>query len=124
VDLVATGKRSDSLGITLSFFVDSEQKHREEWSSSYELALLDSADRVRPRVDTVLRARLDSVLSSVTVQRLDTTGVQLMSQDSVVLGSFDPRPSHRLSFSYGYETTVRLVWDAPGKRFVRLWSCC
>jgi hypothetical protein len=124
VRLEAWGARPDSLGITLSFFVDGEEKHRERWGSSYELALLDSAARVRPRVDVVLRAQLDSVLASVVVQRLDAPGVHLMAEDRVVLARLDPRPTHRVSFSYGYETTVRLAWDAPRERFVRLWSCC
>jgi hypothetical protein len=124
VRLEASGARPDSLGITLSFVVDGEEKHRERWGSGYELALLDSAARVRPRVDEVLRAQLDSVLASVVVQRLDAPGVQLMAEDRVVLARLDPRPTHRVSYSYGYETTARLVWDAPRERFVRLWSCC
>jgi hypothetical protein len=124
VRLEAVGTHPDSLAVTLSFVVDAAEKHREQWGSSYELALLDSAARVRPRVDAVLRAQLDSVLASVVVQRLDAPGVQLMAEDRAVLAGLDPRPTHRVSFSYGYETTVRLVWDAPGQRFVRLWSCC
>jgi hypothetical protein len=124
VRLEAVGERPDSLDITLSFVVDGEEKHREQWGSSYELALLDSATRVRPRLDVVMRAQLDSVLASVVVQRLDAPGVQLMQEDTAVLAELDPRPTHRVSFSYGYETTARLVWDAPRERFVRLWSCC
>ena len=124
VRLVALGARPDSLAITLSFVVAGEEKHREQWGSSYELALLDSAARGASRVDEVLRAQLDSVLASVVVQRLDAPGVQLMAEDRVVLARLDPQPTHRVSFSYGYETTTRLVWDAPSERFVRLWSCC
>ena len=124
VRLEASGARPDSLEITLSFLVDGEEKHRERWGSSYELALLDSAARLRPGVDVVLRAQLDSVLASVVVQRLDAPGVKLMAEDTVALARLDPRPTHRVSFAYGYETTTRLVWDAPRERFVRLWSCC
>jgi hypothetical protein len=120
----ALGVRADSLAITLSFVVDGEEKHRERWGSSYELTLVDSAARVPPRADVALRAQLDSVLASVVVQRLDAPGVQLMAEDSVVLARLDPRPTHRVSFSYGYETTVRLVWDVSREQFVRLWSCC
>lgn len=121
--LEALGADPDSLAITLSFVVAGKERHREQWGSSYELALLDSVGR-RPRVDVVLRVQLDSVLASVVVQRLDAPGVQLMAEDSVVLARLDPQPTHRVSFSYGYETTARLVWDAPRERFVRLWSCC
>jgi hypothetical protein len=75
-------------------------------------------------VNAVVRAKLDSVLASVVVERLDAPAVRLMAEDSAVLAGLEPRPTHRVSFSYGYETTVRLVWDAPRERFVRLWSCC
>jgi len=124
VHLQAVGARPDSLRISLSFFVAGEQKHREAWGSSYELALVDSAARWSPRVDTVLRARLDSVLASVVVEDLDAPGVRLMAEDRAVIAGLEPRPTQRVSFSYGYESTTRLVWDSPRERFVRLWSCC
>ena len=85
---------------------------------------MDSATRAGSRVNALLRAKLDSVLASVTVQRLDAPGVRLMAEDSAVLAGLVPRPTHRVSFSYGYETTVRLVWDAPRERFIQLWTCC
>jgi hypothetical protein len=124
IRLEAVGTRPDSLRITLSLVVDGQEKHREVWGSSYELALVDSVARVAPRVDQVLRAKLDSVLASVTVQRLDAPGVHLMAEDSAVLAGLVPRPTNRVSYSYGYETTVRLAWDAPRERFIRLWTCC
>jgi hypothetical protein len=124
VQLVATGTRPDSLRIALSLLVAGEKKHREEWGSSYELVIADSADRRRSAVDSLLRARLDSVLASVVVQRLDAPGVRLMAEDHRILAGLTPRPTHRVSFSYGYESTTRLVWDASSSRFVPLWSCC
>ena len=120
----AVGTRPDSLQITLSIFVAGERKHREEWGSSYELALLDSSFRIGPRVDAFLRAQLDTVLASVVVEPIDAPTVRLMAEDSAVLAGLASRPKQRITFSYGYETTVRLVWDAPRARFVRLWSCC
>lgn len=122
--LEATGAGTDSLRITLTLIVGGVERHRESWGSSYELALADSSPRNQPQADSLLRARLDSVLSSVVVQRLDDPGVRLMAEDSAILASLEPPPTQRISFSYGYETTVRLVWDAPRQRFVRLWSCC
>ena len=124
VRLDAVGARPDSLRITLALIVGGAVKHREDWGSSYELALADSSRRGRPEADALLRARLDSVLSGVLVQRFDDPGVRLMAEDSAILAGLEPRPTHRVSFSYGYETTVRLAWDAPRQRFVRLWSCC
>lgn len=114
----------DSLDIILTLVVDGVEKHREEWGSSYELALLDSAVRVGPRAGEILRAKLDTVLASVALQRLDSPSVRLMAEDSSALASLQTRPTHLISFSYGYETRVRLVWDARRERFVRLWSCC
>lgn len=122
--LEADGARPDSMRITLSLIVDDSTRYRETWGSSYELALLDSAVRHGPRADSALRAELDSVLASVTVEPLGAPGVRLTAEDSSVLAGLDPRPARRVSFSYGYETTVRLVWDATERRFVKLWSCC
>ena len=124
VRVEAVGPRPDMLRVTLSLVVDGQEKLRTAWGSSYELALVDSAARGPSRVDAVLRAKLDSVLASVTVERLDAPGVHLMAEDSALLAGLVPRPTHRVSFSYGYETTVRVVWDAPRQRFVRLWTCC
>lgn len=124
VHLEAIGERSDSLRITLTLLVDGEVRHREEWGSSYELEHVDSALRRGARADTVLRGKLDSVLTSVVVRPLDTPGARPMREDSAVLAGLQPRPAQLISFSYGFESTVRLVWDAPRRRFVRLWSCC
>jgi hypothetical protein len=124
VRLDAVGTRPDSLRITLLLIVGGAVKHREEWGSSYELALIDSSHRGRPPIATQLRTRLDSVLWSVRVQRLDAPDVRLMEEDEAILSELVPRPTHRISFAYGYETMARLVWDARRQRFVRLWSCC
>jgi hypothetical protein len=124
VRLDAYGTRPDSLRLVLRLLVDGQEKHREEWGSSYELALVDSTVRGRPELAEVLRTRLDSVVARVKVDRLDARGVRLMAEDSVVLTGLIPRPEYRVSIAYGYESTVRLVWDAPRQRFVRLWSCC
>ena len=124
VRLVAAGERPDSLQVSLTFVVDGAEEHRESWGSSYELALVDSAVRRGAEAGGILRARLDSVLASVVVQPFSAPGVRVMAEDSATLAGLDPRPTHRVSFSYGYESTTRLVWDAPRARFVRLWSCC
>lgn len=124
VRLEAYGARPDSLGIVLTLVVDGEERHREEWGSSYELALLDPAVRAGPQAAGILRARLDTVAASVVVARLDSPSVQLMAEDRPALDSLQSLPTELVSFSYGYESTTRLVWDGPRERFVRLWSCC
>ena len=124
IRLEAAGTRPDSLRVVLSLVVGGEEKHREEWRSSDELTLVDSAFRKSAQAEPLLRVKLDSVLASVRVVRLDSPGVRLMAEDSAILSGLVPRPTQRVSFSYGYESTARLVWDAPRSRFVRLWSCC
>ena len=124
VHLEATGTRADSLQVSLTLFVNGEEKHREEWSSSYEVMLRDTTGGGRASLDAFVRARLDAVLASAIVEPLSAPSVRLMAEDSAILAGLAPRPTHRVSFSYGYETAVRLVWDAPRERFVRLFSCC
>lgn len=124
VRLEARGARADSLAIALTLVVEGVPEHREEWGSSYELALVDSAVRAGPQAGALLRARLDSVLASVVVRRLDAPGARLVLEDSAALAGLASRPTHLIAFSYGYESTTRLVWDAPRERLVRLWSCC
>ena len=124
VHLEAHGSRADSLRIAVELIVNGAVKHREEWGSSYELAVRDSSVRLQPRLDEFMRARLDTVLANVVVQALDHPSVRLMAEDSVVLAGLVPRPRYRVTLQYGYETTARFVWDAPRERFVRLWTCC
>lgn len=124
VDLRVVGDRTDSLSVVLTLHVDGAEAHRVEWGSSYELAMADSASLAGGGADSILRGRLDDVLASVAPGPLGGPGLRLMLEDSSVLQEIDPRPSHGLTFAYGYETTSRLAWDAPRGRFVRLWSCC
>jgi hypothetical protein len=124
VHIEAHGTLPDSARVILAIFVDGVEKHREEWGSSYELALVDSAARALPRGETVLRAKLDSVLASVTLSRIDAADMRLTAEDSAPLSRLSGPPGHGVSFSYGYETMVRLAWDAARAEYVRLWSCC
>jgi hypothetical protein len=124
VHIEAHGTLPDSARVILAIFVDGVEKHREEWGSSYELALVDSAARALPRAESVLRAKLDTVLESVSLRRIGAADMRLMAEDSAPLSRLSRRPDHGVSFSYGYETMVRLAWDAAREQYVRLWSCC
>lgn len=124
VRLVATGARPDSLQVELSLVVDGQALHEERWGSSYELQLLDPAQPAPGRVEAALRARLDSVLARVRVDSIGAPGVRLMAEDRAILDTIAPRPAWRVSVAYGFETTANLAWDAPRRRFVRLFSCC
>lgn len=124
VRLAAGPGRPDSMQVVLTLLVAGQEKHREEWGSGYELTLVDSTLRSSPRVEPVLRAKLDSVLASVRVERFGAPGVRVMAEDSAIMAGLVPRPTVRVSFSYGFESTTNLAWDAPRSRFVRLFSCC
>jgi hypothetical protein len=106
------------------FLVNGAEKHREEWGSSYELEFRDAAARRGAQVEAFLRARLDTVLASVSVEPLEGRTPGLMAEDSAILKDISPWPKERIIFSYGFESQPNLFWDAPRSRFVRLWSCC
>ena len=124
VRLEARGQRPDSLKISLVLLVNGKPSHESTWGSDYELALVDSATRHRDGLEAILRVKLDSVLASVRVRPIGAPGGELMLEDSTMLKGLEPRPTQVISFSYGYESTERMVWDAPRQRFVQLWSCC
>lgn len=118
VRLEATGSRLDSMQVTIVFVVDGAVQHRARWGSDYELALPDTSQGADSA--TVLRGRLDQVLASVAVRPMGDA----MAEDSAALAGLSARPTQVISYQYGYETTVRMVWDAARQRFVGLWSCC
>jgi hypothetical protein len=99
VHIEAHGTLPDSARVILAIFVDGVEKHREEWGSSYELALVDSAARALPRAETVLRAKLDTVLESVSLRRIGAADMRLMAEDSAPLSRLSGQPGHGVSFS-------------------------
>lgn len=118
VRLEARGAQLDSMEVTIVFVVDGAVQHRARWGSSYELALPDTS--IGADSATVLRTRLDNVLSSVAVRPMG----EAMAEDSAALATLSAPPTQVISYQYGYETVVRMVWDAAQQRFVGLWSCC
>lgn len=48
----------------------------------------------------------------------------LLMADTTVLGRVNPVPAEQVSFNYGYETSVVLIWDRVSRMLVPLWSCC
>jgi hypothetical protein len=73
-------------------------------------ALLDSTARISPAVETVVRAKLDSVLGRVIIERLEAAGVRLMAEDSATLAGLEPR-MHRASGSSGCGAAADLYAD-------------
>jgi len=118
----ATGRSSDSLQISLTIRVGGKEAWREDWASSYELVDPPDFSGTAER-DEYLRRRLRGTLEDVKVRGFDRTGYEMMADapDSLLLR--EP-PRFEVRFSYGYETTVVLMWDQAAGRFHGLWSCC
>lgn len=124
VSLTARGTRSDSLDIDITFFVDDKQVYGEAWSSDYELIDVDPADLAEPRRGEYVRARLDRALNSVAIGPIDTATYLLMAEDTTILARVKPVPPTEVSFRYGYESSVVLIWDRASRQLVYLWGCC
>jgi hypothetical protein len=122
--LSARGRRPDSLSVALVFFVSGREVYREEWESDYELIDLELPERTPKRLAAYVRTRFDRTLAGLTVEPLDTAEARLMADDPDVLSQVTPLPRTQLSFSYGYESTIVLIWDARRRKFVLLWGCC
>ena len=122
--LAAVGPRSDSLAVSLTLFVDGQEAYKEEWDSSYELVDVADSLRVPPRRDDYIRERLDAALARIRTGPLDTASARLLGDGQSALDTIMPRPTVQLTLSYGYESTVALVWHAPTRRFAVLWTCC
>jgi hypothetical protein len=123
VVLIATGPRADRLRITLTFFVDGQPVHREEWPSEDELYDLDSL-RTRPaKLDAFVRTRLDQVLRLVRREPINAEQVRHMG-DAAALRSIRPAPTHAVVYSFAFESSVFLAWDAARRRMVVFMECC
>jgi hypothetical protein len=122
VRLRALGRAADSLRIALTFWSAGAERWREEWASEYELVAppgpADEAER-----SAFVRKRLDRALSSVEVEPFNAGSYTTMADpvDSAVLRQ---PPAHQVSFAYGFETTVVLVWDRLAGKLRRLYACC
>lgn len=122
VELRATGRSPDSLRIVLAFRSAGELFWREEWASEYELVdpppLADGTARAG-----YVRSRLERALASIEVEPFDQGTYESLANpvDSVLLR--EP-PAHQISYAYGYETTVALVWDPINRELRLLHACC
>ena len=122
VSLTAVGTRSDSLKIFLRLLVGPTVAWNEEWTSEYNLVDPPEFTSTSER-DSYIRDAFDRTLETVEREPFDSAAYFSMSEepDSALYAS---PPSHQVSFSYGYETTVYLRWDPRARQFVLLYSCC
>lgn len=122
--LTARGHRADSLAVALILLVDGREVWREEWESDYELVDVDPVERSPARINQYVRRRLDRAFNSVRREPIDTASARHMADDPQLVAKLQPRPRRQVSITYGYESSVVLLWDGHAQRFVHYWSCC
>ena len=123
VVLVATGKRVDSLAISMIVYVGGAVVHRQRWTSEDELYDVDSLKKEPAKLATYLRERLDEILASVKREPINTELVSHMG-DEAALRKIAPRPTHQVMFSFAFETSTFLAWDPGRRRMVVFMECC
>lgn len=121
--LTATGQRSDSLAITMEFYVNAKRVHTQRWKSQDELADADSFRTSATKRDAFMRRRLDDVLKMVKREPLKAEQVQHMG-DVALLKRVVPKPTHQIALSFGYENSLYFVWNPATKRLVLFMECC
>lgn len=121
--LTATGKRADSLAITLQFYVDGSVVHRQRWTSEDELADADSLRKSPARLASFMRTRLDEVVRHVKRERINAEQVQHMG-DAALLKKMRQAPTHQIALSFGNENSLYFVWNAATRRMELFMECC
>lgn len=121
--LTATGKRADSLAISMSFYVNGTLVHRQRWTSEDELADADSLRRSPTKLATFMRGRLDEVLSMAKREKINAEQVKHMG-DAALLAKITPKPTHQIALSFGFENSLYFVWNAATRKLVLFMECC
>ena len=124
VTVEARGTRSDSLRLRLTFVVDGRPLFVQEWDAEYQLAMADSAQRHPPGSDREMRTALSRILADVRLSPLDTSFIADFPGDTLALAMARRGPVPSIRVSYGYETTVVVVWDPVAGRFLVAHACC
>ncbi len=123
VVLTATGKRADSLAVSMSFYVGGAVVHRQRWTSADELADMDSLRKAPAKLAAFMRLRLDQSLASVKRERMNRAQVAEMG-DEALLRKIVPRPTHQIALSFGYENSLYFVWNPARRTLVVFMECC
>ncbi len=97
--------------------VDGPEAYRLTWTSGHELVDPQLPDTTQTSVDAYVRRGLRQILLGVRTEPLDTASL-LELGDSSALRGLQPLPTQDVVFAHGYESTLRLGWDARAKRFV------
>ncbi len=121
--LLATGKKIDSLAISMTFYVGGKVVHVQRWTSEDELYDTDSLRKSPAKLQSYLRGRLDEVIKGVKRERINREQVQHMG-DVALLKRIVPPPTHQVVLSYAFETSAFFAWDATKKKLVVFMECC
>ena len=123
VSIRAEGPSSESLLVTLTFLVNGEERWREPWYSDY--MLIDPPHFPQGEVDRAayVREGLKRALESVSVAAFDSAQYAMMA-DSIDSALVRQPPARQIMVSYGYETTLVLIWDPAKRTFRAVWGCC
>jgi hypothetical protein len=121
--LTATGKRADSLSVTMTFFVGGAAIHRQRWSSEDELYDTEALRGKPNHLERLMRTRLDTALALVKRQPINREQVKHMG-DETALRKIVPRPTHQIMLSFGFENSLFLAWDPARRTLVTFMECC
>lgn len=145
--LRAKGNRGDSLVIRLLAVVARDTFALEDWRSDYELVdppfPMDTAQGV---IDAYVRKHLRITIDSAYTERArlelsDLTGpddgcgegsdgcvLQYLNGDTATYlalrKEFQTFRPVRLSYNYGYESSIEVAWSPKLRRFVVVFACC
>jgi hypothetical protein len=123
VVLTATGKRADSLAISMAFYVSGTLVHRQTWTSEDELADADALRTSPTKLAAFMRGRLDAVLGMVKREKINAEQVTHMG-DGAVLKKIVPPPTHQIALSFGFENSLYFVWNPTTRKLMLFMECC
>ena len=120
----ARGTRSDSLRFRLRVIARGAAEFTQEWDSKYELMGADAAHQHPPASDAYVRDKVARTIDGIAVAPLDTLPMRDFGGDTVVLRMARRGPVPAFTVAYGYETSMKVVWDQASRRFRVAYSCC
>jgi hypothetical protein len=124
VVLSAYGDPGDSLVMRMDFFVDGEGAFRRSWWSASELIDQDSVRADPELLRSYLVSKFDRELRSVAQQPIDLEAIRTRSFEPELIEQIQPPPQSQVTFGYGSEISVTLVFDPAAHRFIVSWECC
>ena len=120
IAIEAFGKQLDTLLFRATITSGGKMTFVREWYSGYELIDEDSVRADPVALAAYLRMRIDTEVAGAKVGPLDTNELMLMADSAKIAALHDP-PHEVVYLSYGYESTIALIWDKKRRSFDVLW---